>query len=520
MQVTRKYFIEPIVIFFFWLFVQPALAQTVPFSIVGHIQSFTLASPANVFSSATIKVNGIDVLIPANTVVIMPAAYLTPQQIFTTAPPGTPAGKSGLALDDRVTLADPPLAAFEVALDGNIVGGVYIAGLVHISQQSLNKSSGFIRNINYGTAELCIGSSPSPVAVCAPPDTRLRINDPDKVYGANNTSPDPRFQVDPDNPTIHAQTGYPMCLPGVAPPAIDPNCPISNRPLAGGVPLKTFVMSGPDIPSSALPPGQSPIVSCKDPLPACDPDKQAPFMPGDFITFSGTLFKDSNATHPFYISAHTIEANVGIYTRLGAGNTAYIFQEKSLLGTQGPLNAATCVAALECTAKIKIVGFITDPTRAQQVGIYAIDVDTAGTRRSRKLAVNQKAQAPFGRFRFEIAKAPSLLPDGFGATREIMVRLDDPAPLAPSTIIPDKTNSPGLVKAHGLIAGQYFAPVGEYLFPEGLVMGAPPPPANFQCLAFLTAGWATPGIPPIGQLSPWPGSVTPPASAAGVRCNN
>lgn len=518
-----------------WFAALPAKAQTVvPFNIVGHIQTFTLATPGATFSPATITVNGIDVLIPANTVVVMPAAYLTPQQIFAAAPAGTPAGTSGLALDDRppkATLTDPPLAAFEVSIQGNIVGGVYIAGLVHITQQSLNASSGFIRSINYAVGEMCVGANPLPVATCAAPDTRVRINDPTQAYGANNTSPDTRFSVDADNPTIHAQTGYPMCLPNVAPPGSDAKCPIGNRPLAGGVAMTTFVMTGPNIPSSALPPGQAPIISCNAPLPACDPDQQAPFMVGDYITFQGTLFNDGNATHPFYISAHTIEANVGIYTR-GGVNPAYIFQEKTIIGTQGPIVGGACVATLECTARLRIVGFITDPTRIAAtaanggigIGVYALDSlptdAVAGVRRSRKLVSAQRVQAPFGRFRFEIAKAPALLPNGFGATREILVRIDDPKPLMDGTIIPDKTNSPGLVKANGLIAGQYFAPVGEYLFPEGLVMGAPPPPANFQCLSFLTIGWTVVGLPPIAQLAPWPGAATPPASAAGVRCNN
>lgn len=503
----------------------PARAQPVSFEIVGHIQRFTLDTPGALFSGAKMTINGIDVVIPSNTVVLMPAAYLTPQQIFTVgpgmAPPGTPAGKSGLALDDRAAPADPPLAAFEATLTGNIVGGVYIAGLVQISQQSLNNGAGFIRRIDYGTGEMCVGANPAPVATCAAPDARVRINDPGKVYGANNSSPDERFSMDGENPTIHALTGYPMCLPGVAPPASDPNCPVGNRPLAGGTPLATFVMSGPDIPSSSLPPGQAPIVSCRDPLPACDPDQQAPLMPGDFINFKGTLARDADPAHPYFISAHTVEANVGIYTRAGAGNTAYLMQEKTLLGTQGPIVAGTCAAALECTARLRIVDFITDPTRARQVGVYALDVDAAGKRRSRRLAAVQKAQAPFGRFRFEVAKAPTLVPDGLGATREIMVRIDDPAPLPDGTEVADKDNAPELVRAHGLIAGQYVAPVGEYLFPEGLVMGAPPPPANFQCLAFLTAGWATSSIAgPIGQLAPWPGSPTPPASAAGIRCDN
>lgn len=124
------------------LCVTSAEAQPASFQIVGHIQSFSVNTPGALFSAAKMTVNGIDVVIPANTVILMPAAYLTPNQLFTIgpggAPPGTPAGKSGLALDDRTAVTSPPLAAFEAALTGNIVGGVYIAGLVNISQQSLN----------------------------------------------------------------------------------------------------------------------------------------------------------------------------------------------------------------------------------------------------------------------------------------------------------------------------------------------------------------------------------------------
>ena len=528
MKAIRVAYLSLVAISIQALWTLPVQAQAVPFHIVGHIQKFSIDLPADAFSPSLMSVNGIDVMIPRNTVVVMPAAYLTPQQILAAAPAGAHAGTTGLALDDRTILTEPPLAAFEVALDGNIVGGVYIAGQVHISQQSLNNGVGFIRNINYATAEMCVGSTPTPVGTCAPPDARVRINDPkdptDSLtprYGANNTSPDTRFTVDQDNPTIHAMTGYPMCLPNVAPPGSDPKCPIGNRPVVGVTPLTTFVMTGADIPSSSLPPGQAPIATCIGKAATCDPDQQAPFVVGDYINYQGTLFNDGAAGHPFFISAHTIEANVGIYTQPGAGRTAYIFQEKSLLGTQGPLTGTTCVALLECTAKIRIVGFITDPSRAANVFIYAVDVNpSTRARTSRLLAANQKAQAPFGRFRFDIAKAPALLPNGFGATREIMVRIDDGnVHLPDGTLIPDKTNSPGLLKANGLIPGQYVAPVGEYLFPEGLVLGAPPPRANFQCLAFLTVGWATGGLT-FGQLTPWPDAVTPPATTAGIRCDN
>jgi hypothetical protein len=509
-----------------------ARAQTPPsFSIVGHIEKFTVDNPTDVFSQGLVTVNGVDVVLPKNTVVLMPAAYLTPQQIIACAPqgagpapdcppaPGTSAAgkKSNISLADRVGLAGPPLPAYEIELTGNIVGGKYIAGLTHISQQPLNSTSGYIRHIDVANAELCVGTTATPVATCAAPDTRVRINDPMKRYGKNNTSPDQRFSVDPDNPTIHAQTGYPMCI---STGAGDATCPLKNRPMENGKPAATFVMGDTDLTSinAALPPGHPTIKSCKTLGSNCDGEQQAPFMEGDHITFQGTLVNDGAGSHPYYVSAHTVEANVGIYTQ--PGKTAYIFQEKSLIGTQGPITGApptNCAGLIECTTKLRIVGFVTDPTRT--IGAYAVDVLPNGTRVSRKLPSLQKTQAPFGRFRFEDKKDPTLTPNGFGVPREIVARIDD-APWADGTTIPDSTNSPGLLKANGLVAGQYVAPVGEYIFPEALQMGAQPPTANFQCLAFLTKGWATPGIPPIGQLSPWPDAVTPVANSTGVRCDN
>ncbi|MCS6320405.1 MAG: hypothetical protein H8K05_22090, partial [Nitrospira sp.] len=53
-----------------------AFPQTVtPFQLVGHIQRFTLDSPADPLSGATLTVNGVDVILPKNLVIQLPAAY-------------------------------------------------------------------------------------------------------------------------------------------------------------------------------------------------------------------------------------------------------------------------------------------------------------------------------------------------------------------------------------------------------------------------------------------------------------
>ena len=487
-----------------------AFSQTVtPFQIVGHIQRLTLDSPADPLSGAKLTVNGVEVVLPKNLVIQLPAAYFTAQQLFDKAQGVSKKyGESGLALSDKF----PPLAAFEVAVSGNIVNGVYLAGLVAISQQSLNIGAGFIHHIDTATGMMCVGGSPTAVT-CAWSDTRIRLNDPalyssdpfagDGRYGKPNTEPpsvgmddpnsrypDPRFTVDQGNPTVHALTGYPMCVPRAV---NDAQCPSQNRPAE-----LTFVMDSVDL----VPPiklGNNAIKAC----PSCDANKQAPVRVGDYITFSGTRARDPQVGD--FLSVHTLVANVGIYTK--PGGRAYVSLEESLLGTRGPI--VDCGAAAECQDRLKVEGFTTDPSR--RVSVYAVDVAQGGTPKVRLLHSTVKDQAVFGRFRYTPPLTAAALFDFNenlkGAPRELMVRIDDPDPL------PDGSGVPSVPKAaHGLTTGVYVAPVGEYIFPEPTgVQGGPQPALNFQCLAFLANGWALPdsGLPNIPRLTPWPGAATP-----------
>ncbi|HQV09919.1 MAG TPA: hypothetical protein PKW52_01135 [Nitrospira sp.] len=487
-----------------------AFSQTVtPFQIVGHIQRLTLDSPADPLSGAKLTVNGVEVVLPKNLVIQLPAAYFTAQQLFDKAQGVSKKyGESGLALSDKF----PPLAAFEVAVSGNIVNGVYLAGLVAISQQSLNIGAGFIHHIDTATGMMCVGGSPTAVT-CAGSDTRIRLNDPaldasdpfagDGRYGKPNPAPppvgmddpnsrypDPRFTVDQGNPTVHALTGYPMCVPRAV---NDAQCPSQNRPAE-----LTFVMDSVDL----VPPiklGNNAIKAC----PSCDANKQAPVRVGDYITFSGTRARDPQVGD--FLSVHTLVANVGIYTK--PGGRAYVSLEESLLGTRGPI--VDCGAAAECQDRLKVEGFTTDPSR--RVSVYAVDVAQGGTPKVRLLHSTVKDQAVFGRFRYTPPLTAAALFDFNGnlkgAPRELMVRIDDPDPL------PDGSGVPSVPKAaHGLTTGVYVAPVGEYIFPEPTgVQGGPQPALNFQCLAFLANGWALPdsGLPNIPRLTPWPGAATP-----------
>ena len=75
--------------------------------------------------------------------------------------------------------------------------------------------------------KLSVTSGPVPVARCT--ETEL----PSYCLGAWSLSFD-MTDVTTDNPSIVASTGFPVCIPRVDPAtAVDPLCPIKNRPVDG-----------------------------------------------------------------------------------------------------------------------------------------------------------------------------------------------------------------------------------------------------------------------------------------------
>lgn len=462
------------------------------FLLLGHIESLTVDDMTDPLSSARLKVHGVEVVLPKNLIIQMPARYLTAKDIVDLNPV-SPGVNSGLALGDTPA----PLAAYEAAIVGNIVGNRYIAGLVWIAQHSLAEGAGYIQEITL-QGEIHLVANPDPTAG-PQPVTHLRINDPNGVFAPVDPLADPRFMVDEANPTIHAGTGYPMCI---AQAAIPDECPTANRPLgADGKPLTTFVMGPTGLPGS--PAGALPIPACL----GCDRKKQAPLMPGDYILFSGTLAKDGA---DIYISAHTVEANVGIYTEPGK-NPAYIRIEGALIGTQGPRiprdpAIPNVTFPQETQDRLKIEGATTDPSRS--VELYAIDVDpVSGAQVLRLFNTVPTQPAPLGRFRLILGQRANALFDKNdnlkGAARELMARVQN-GPNLDGQLVPEAP-----LLAHGLVAGQYVAPFEEFIFTENKVFGDPILPNNFDCLQFLLKGsgpltTTVPSGPVVGPLNPWP----------------
>ena len=157
--------------------------------------------------------------VPAETIVILPANALTWQELFALAPAPYTGAATGMAISDLPA----PLATYEAHIVGNRVGDTYIAGLIWIAQQGLNQGQGFINFINYATGEIRVGG----VIGSGTTGTRVQLNDPlNPAVGTGRygrpTTPDKRFMVDQDNPTVRSVSGFPMCIPRVL---ADPSIP-------------------------------------------------------------------------------------------------------------------------------------------------------------------------------------------------------------------------------------------------------------------------------------------------------
>ncbi len=419
------------------------------FSLLGYIQELDVDDLNEPRSKGRVRVNGIDVTLPRNLLITLPGQYLTLNDLFRgkRPTPATPAVKpSGLALNDTPA----PRVPFEIQLIGNIVAGEYIAGVVKITQQDLNEGAGFIRAIDHAKGELLVGP-PTGTAVA-----RVRLNDPLGRHGKPNaakfTGPnlmDERFSLDPDNAAVVAETGYPMCIPRDA--VGDADCPSTNRH-----PSERRYTCG------AI--GAEPTAPA---LPGCDAAKRAPLQVGDYIHYAGMLVED--APGRFFVAAHALGANAGIYTSPGRG-PSYVFIEEALSGVLGEVFAGI---DQEETSRFRIVGFATDPSRT--VDVFVVDVAPDGTESERLMTRLQPQLAgQIGRFRATLPGKANFLP----ATRDVRVRLTtEAAPAASSSGVPT--------------AFQYTAPVGEYIYPENTRFGQKPSfpvPVPFENFCFLKNG--------------------------------
>ena len=493
-------------------------------------------------------INGLTIKIPCNTILQMPAATFTWADIFdptkfqsasipvpsvTLPASGTAFGAGALSLPST-----------EIRIDGNIVGGQHIAGLVYVSQQSLNTSTGFVTGFDYANGVIYISKDAG-----GAPQVRLQLNDANGRFSAGQ-SPDTRFNVDDQNPTVRAASGYPMCVPRTDPTiADDPKCPQKNRPLvangcrsfreAGVAPpagweialprpgqqyCSGFVMKAPPGTPSTFQLQPTSIASNSEP----DSRQQVPFEIGDFITYAGTIL-EGDGKGPGgadTISVHTVVANAGVFTQ---PNTlpSYIAIGDFRVSTYDPFLVFNGIPQ-EAPDRLVLEAFVTDVTSI--VDVYLVDADpvtgglahrwvTPGTMTSGVGAVGSnghlidggittQAFGPQpGRVRIRANKAvPAILESPTRYIRVVERSLCDPAninnaaPLlgsSPAVQVPCLERAPA---ANGLNSGQYLAPTFNFLFPENFVPGDPIVPRDFWKLGFLVNGEG----PGTGGLVPTP----------------
>ena len=516
------------------------------FGQAGYIQTATLGSDGG----GTLVMNGITMIVPANSVVQFPANTLKWADLFApnvnTTPvydPGVPTEPNlsitctppalkctGLALLDNFaqTVGQSPYLPFNANVLGNIdtknVTGLgvntYIVGLIlPIGQDLGNGGAGVITFIDYAKGRFEVGGQLNTPGT----GTVIEINDPSGRYGFAH-SPDPRWTVDPDNPSVAAGNGYPMCIPRIAPPKIDLSCPLFNRPLnPSGAGQDPFLQPGAPMMVVNMPASTTPGTTKPDPW------KQAPFMIGDFVAYAGVMYKNDpsapiDPTKPWnqqtYISANTVGADkVALYTAPCASGTenctalvgpAYMQLARMVIGTGGATPGTNVLpnASLgiiggqiplpEPKNNIVIVGFVTDST--ELVDIFAADIDpNNGNETDRLLGtvlpepgilVGGVGRGNKGRFRFEVGKG------SFGNRTRVYLAQSHHGIVQ----VPNQTHKIH-PKEGGLISGQYHAPMFTFFFPDA-PPGFPIIPQNFDSMPFLTQGEG--GNPSAGPLSPFP----------------
>src|SRR3954471_13224159 len=466
----------------------PTRAQVVPavvtqFDMIGFIQEATVDRPGDIFSGGTITVNNVKIIVPYYTILQMPAFALTWQELFAKAPAPYTGLQTGLALRD----IPKPKYTYEVQVVGNrLPDGRHIAGLLFVSQQSLHAGQGFITAVNFAAGEVTIDNI-----------TRVRINDPIGRFSVGipaASNPDARFTIDEDNPTVRASSSYPMCIPRTA---NDPLCPQKNRPLSpvdGVTRLGFFTM-----PAATSTPTAANIP---------DPYLMAPFEVGDYVTYNGILVDDP--TTGTYVLAHTLIAEATILTAPGTV-PAYTAIDVLLQGAVSKAGAA----GVEGAVRTRVEGWSTDAGGSTAENVYAIDVQACTGAETERLwndhdpktgviingpfTIDIDTLVALGRWRFRpSAKDESFLPP----TRMLRAYNVDL----------NATKRPTILTPNGLSAGEYTAPIFEFIFSEGVPPGAAPPPMNdFDVLPFLVNGEGPyNGTTRVtGQLAPWPGIVAP-----------
>lgn len=188
----------------------------------------------------------------------------------------------------------------------------------------------------------------------------------------------------------------------------------------------------------------------------------APFLPGDFIIFSGFRRRGALPVPDEIIAYSIVAQNVQITTPLSSG-IIYVRMALALLGIWNP----STVTEL---AESRLIGYVSNP--AATILLYALDIDPCSGEILERIIASVGLRG--GRnFENKFEYRSEIL---FGYTREYKaVVLVDGRPLTSLT-------------RNGFLAGTYVQPVNVWVPAEQEIPGMEPPTFDFTQMEFLTRG--------------------------------
>ena len=266
--------------------------------LIGEVERITLDRPEDVWSSGSMIVAGMNVVVPANLVIQLPVQRYTLQELHTQARPECREKRqTGLASADDCFFERR--GAIATILANRSSSGVVIAGEVRLAKAD-DFTTGVVTFVNHESGYVVLnGNSNSDSG-----GVTVRINDPLGRHtiqsgkgcgGGINCSPDVRFPVDSDNYTAAFVTGYPLCIPSTV--------RTRSRDLQGvnTLSFRNGIVSGndPNCPFAAR---------TADPLsqPVPDSSRFAPIKIGDSMEATGNFELISGFR---FFSAHTVRVH-------------------------------------------------------------------------------------------------------------------------------------------------------------------------------------------------------------------
>jgi hypothetical protein len=286
----------------------------------------------------------------------------------------------------------------------------------------------------------------------------VRINDPNAVFSAGYKS-QPEFTADDVNPSV---TGKPSTAIPLTSDFADTSIAFSGFPMC--VPRSS---ADPKCPSTNRPAGRTSFN-------APDPLAMAPLLPGDYIEFEGIKVGGE------IIAYGMVAPSVQILTPNGP---TYLRVEEAIIGVFDTQNNGVVEFA-----DSRVIGYSSTPGVSVTISRMEIDPCTGETN-----DVPVGTASPTGaRLKFSWRSGSSSL---IKYAREYKA-----------------TASTGTKETNGgqILAGQYVAPIAEWIFPELTSPGAFPGKLDFSQMTNLRDGIGPDSNGNVwGPLNPWPDTSAP-----------